>query len=441
MSRFRVGVAGMAMIVSLLAIPVVVTAGGGVADAAALGPCTGTQTGSTFTLTANCDTTVSISIPDGVTLNGAGHTITAHDPSGGNFLGAVLINAGTSMSIENLTIDGTGFATDCGSALKGIFFNDASGSVSGVHIENITQHNGCAGTGIALRANGVAAARTVTITNAVVTGYQKSALIAAGSMTMNVSGSTLGPPDNLKTIITQNGVQYSNNAPGSTAAAGGTITDSTIYGSGFGKPSNDSTAALLFGAKDVTLSGDTLTGAETDVGVAVVSGSTGITLKYNKIGRTSPDSPDTFGLGVKVDTTSTATLICNTFTGWTTDITGATQALCVVTTSVPAGIACHAYPSTTLAATSGTTPYKWSLSSGSLPAGLTLSPAGVMSGTPTKAGTFSFTVKVTDSSSPPATAIQTLTITVAAGCPSNTTPTTRTAPTAPITNAAVPVTG
>ena len=74
------------------------------------------------------------------------------------------------MTIENLTIQGTGFATNCGTGLKGIFFNDASGSVSGVHVENITQHNGCANTGLAIRANGVTAARTVTITNTVISG-------------------------------------------------------------------------------------------------------------------------------------------------------------------------------------------------------------------------------------------------------------------------------
>jgi hypothetical protein len=54
----------------------------------------------------------------------------------------------------------------------------------------------------------------------------------------------------------------------------------------------------------------------------------------------------------------------------------------------------------TLAATGGTLPYTWSISSGSLPAGLTLTTSGVISGMPTAAGTYSITVKVIDSSSP-----------------------------------------
>ncbi|MEU8331181.1 fibronectin type III domain-containing protein [Micromonospora sp. NPDC048839] len=51
-----------------------------------------------------------------------------------------------------------------------------------------------------------------------------------------------------------------------------------------------------------------------------------------------------------------------------------------------------------LTVTGGTSPFAWSVSAGSLPAGLTLDPAtGLLSGTPTVAGTYSFTVRVTDS--------------------------------------------
>jgi hypothetical protein len=49
-----------------------------------------------------------------------------------------------------------------------------------------------------------------------------------------------------------------------------------------------------------------------------------------------------------------------------------------------------------LAATGGTTPYGWTLSAGTLPGGLTINGAGVISGTPTNYGTFNFTVQFTD---------------------------------------------
>ena len=68
----------------------------------------------------------------------------------------------------------------------------------------------------------------------------------------------------------------------------------------------------------------------------------------------------------------------------------------ISTTSLPNGEVSVAY-SQTLTATYGTTPYTWSISSGALPAGLSLSSAGVISGTPTTAGTSNFTVQVADS--------------------------------------------
>ena len=50
-----------------------------------------------------------------------------------------------------------------------------------------------------------------------------------------------------------------------------------------------------------------------------------------------------------------------------------------------------------LTASGGPTPYTWSLDSGALPPGLTLGSDGSISGAPTAAGTFTFTVKASDS--------------------------------------------
>jgi hypothetical protein len=64
--------------------------------------------------------------------------------------------------------------------------------------------------------------------------------------------------------------------------------------------------------------------------------------------------------------------------------------------SLPHGQKGHSY-SQTLTASGGSGPYTFTKTSGSLPPGLTLSPAGVISGTPTSNGTFTFTVQATDS--------------------------------------------
>src|SRR5271166_5642958 len=53
-----------------------------------------------------------------------------------------------------------------------------------------------------------------------------------------------------------------------------------------------------------------------------------------------------------------------------------------------------------LAATGGQQPYTWTIDSGALPPGLSLTPDGVISGTPTTVGNYSFTLRVTDSQSP-----------------------------------------
>jgi sugar lactone lactonase YvrE len=68
---------------------------------------------------------------------------------------------------------------------------------------------------------------------------------------------------------------------------------------------------------------------------------------------------------------------------------------------------------TQLDAIAGTAPYTWSVSSGTLPTGLTLSPAGSLSGTPQTAGAFTFTVSVTDSAAHTATRSYTLTVNAA----------------------------
>jgi len=70
----------------------------------------------------------------------------------------------------------------------------------------------------------------------------------------------------------------------------------------------------------------------------------------------------------------------------------------ITTSTLSNGFKDQSY-SQSLSVRGGATPYVWSKSVGSLPSGLTLS-GSTISGTPTEVGTFLFTIKVSDSSSP-----------------------------------------
>jgi PKD repeat protein len=82
-----------------------------------------------------------------------------------------------------------------------------------------------------------------------------------------------------------------------------------------------------------------------------------------------------------------------------------------ITTSspLPAGTVGTSY-SQAFGANGGPAPYMWTISAGTLPDGLSFSAAGVLSGTPTSAGTSNFTVQVTDNSSATKTKAFALTI-------------------------------
>jgi hypothetical protein len=91
-----------------------------------------------------------------------------------------------------------------------------------------------------------------------------------------------------------------------------------------------------------------------------------------------------------------------------------------ITTSSPLPAAAVGSPySRALAAAGGLPPYSWSITTGSLPAGLALSAStGVLSGTPSTSGSFNFTVRVSDGGQPtPQTATKAFSLAVAAGAP------------------------
>ncbi len=119
----------------------------------------------------------------------------------------------------------------------------------------------------------------------------------------------------------------------------------------------------------------------------------------------SPDQQGSTNGNILSEVTCVSTTSCvaagyyynNSDAGQTLVETSST-ALAITTTSLPAGTRGQAY-SAPMAAMGGNPPYKWKLAPGSakLPRGLRLNRAtGVISGTPKRSGTYTFTVEVLD---------------------------------------------
>lgn len=91
---------------------------------------------------------------------------------------------------------------------------------------------------------------------------------------------------------------------------------------------------------------------------------------------------------------------------------GTAQGLAITTTSLPNATTGTAY-SDTIQASGGTSPYRWSVTTGTLPTSFSLgNSSGTLAGTTTQNGVFTFTVEVSDSSAPPETATKSFTLTV-----------------------------
>jgi hypothetical protein len=101
------------------------------------------------------------------------------------------------------------------------------------------------------------------------------------------------------------------------------------------------------------------------------------------------------------------------FTSPAQQLTIVVSSLAITTTSpLPPGTVNSAY-SQQFTASGGTGNITWTVTSGStLPAGLSLSSSGLLSGTPTAGGTFTFGITATDSATPPAVVTSTFTLVI-----------------------------
>lgn len=216
--------------------------------------CTFTTAGTTKTLDADCTTDATLLVPDGVTLDGAGNTITAVDPPSGHFLGAVVAKFGSTADVINLVVTASGLANVCdegANRLRGIMFDGASGSIVNNTVTDVNQGpSGCQeGNAIEVRNtpfdNTGLEDKVVTISGNIVSGYIKNGITVNGSVAATIINNiVIGAGPVGVPLAAQNGIQV---GFGGTA----TIHDNNVSGNNYTPKSFVACGILYFDADGV----------------------------------------------------------------------------------------------------------------------------------------------------------------------------------------------
>ncbi|MCU0988736.1 MAG: right-handed parallel beta-helix repeat-containing protein [Xanthomonadales bacterium] len=261
--------------------------------------CAFTNSGSTMSLDADCTTDETIYVPDGWTLDGGGHSITAVDPDGDHFRGAVVANEGAAAHVTSLVVQTSGLANACDGGddrLRGILFEGASGSITQNTVQNINQGaSGCQeGNAIEVRnapfdgthPNTVA----VDIEHNVVETYQKTGVVCNGDADCTLRFNFVGESAT-QANLAANSIQYG-------FGATGVIEHNHVAGNQWLGASDYSASAVLLYEADGTVLQKNNIGGNSDVGVYLLSD--GAVVDNNRIFDGGPDGNQTgydIGLG------------------------------------------------------------------------------------------------------------------------------------------------
>ncbi|MGI8858490.1 MAG: putative Ig domain-containing protein [Thermomicrobiales bacterium] len=415
----------------------------------------GAGTGDTITITATGTIPLGSALPalaKPVAITGPGAATLTVD--GNHMVQVFLVNSGVTASITNLTIangnaagggggiQNNGTLTVTNSTLSGNSTSTYGGGIENTGTLTVTNStlSGNSASGNNTSGGGIDNVGTLTMTNSTLSG--NSAPYGGGIFS------------NIGTVTVTNSTLSGNSASfdGATGGFGGgiengngtlTVTNSTLSGN---SASFDGGGSETFGTSNLTntiVAGNTASQSGPDINGTVVShghnligttsGTTGITngtngdivnpmprldtLKDN--GGTTP-LPDgshvkTFALLAGSPAIGAGdSAVCNSTTtppgaavggkdqrGRPRPATACSigafepQSLTLAPATLPNGTLTIPY-SQTITASGGTVPYSFAITSGALPPGLTLATSGALSGTPTSAGSFAFTITATD---------------------------------------------
>ncbi|WP_257459420.1 right-handed parallel beta-helix repeat-containing protein [Archangium lipolyticum] len=185
-------------------------------------PCAFSLEAERVALAADCSTDFPLFVPDGYTFDGQGHTVTAVNPTGGRFSGAVIRNRGGTARVRGVTVTTRGLtnpcATNAAERLRGIQLAGAMGEVVDSEVRDVNRgldSSGCQeGVGIEVRNDDASRGPfKVDVLRNRVSGYQKLGILVTGAVEVNVARNTVdgrGPVAH----IARNGIQVSNGARG-----------------------------------------------------------------------------------------------------------------------------------------------------------------------------------------------------------------------------------
>jgi hypothetical protein len=354
---------------------------------------------------------------------------------------------GTAGTAYTQTVSATGgtaaysYSVSSGVLPAGVTLNSLTGSLSGTPTAggavnfSITATDSTTGNGpyTASRAYAVTiAAATITITPGTV---PTATIASAYSQAFAASGGT--SPYNFTTIstlpagITLSSAGVLSGTPTSAGSFSITV-KAADSATGSGPYSSTTTVVLIVNAPSVSVSPATFVAATVGIATTQTISASGGTSPY-----TFALSSGTLPTGLNLNTTTGVLSGTPTsggsysFTLKVTDSSTGTGApfsasfpmsFTVAPPTVVVAPASFSAPnlavpfSQTFTASGGTSPFNYSIATGALPAGLTLSATGVLSGIPTAGGTFNFTVKATDSSTGagPYSGTQSYSVTIAA---------------------------
>ena len=272
--------------------------------ASAAAQCSFTTAGTTMYLNSDCNTDHTIEVPEGMTLDFNNNTITAVDPAGGHFLGAVVGNApgATEIHILNPSITTLELANVCDpggtpdNRLRGILFNGAGGSITGGSVMNINQGaSGCQeGNAIEVRQFPFDGSETgnrkfVSIKNVDVVNWQKTGIVANGDVEVEITNCKIGSSAT-QTNLAANSIQFGFGAIGK--AERNKIAQNTWQGGS----DYAATAILIYSANPgVIISQNVMMEGNADVGIYVIAD--GVTVENNKVFETGDDGLYDIGIG------------------------------------------------------------------------------------------------------------------------------------------------